>query len=1097
MEVFGSGIADRSGWVEVEASTLALNGSFLAFDSALSSIDGAELTKPSAQLVFPNIIISGQSNSTISYVHVGSEGLRLASMSLYDNSGKLVDRSYISLEALSGFSGPITKLFPAVGSSDGYAVLESAGTPFTRQSETLVGLETHQDRSDMAILKGVPGSQLLRQGYLAHLVSGGGYRTRLGLVNYTSESQTVNISALDLEANGQAIQSVNVTRTMPAFGRLEENAEDLFRLGDVALTTGYVRYNIEGSTPGLIGYAEYGTNNGTMLSAAHARETGFSDLFFSHVAEGPGFYTGMTLLNPNTQTASVTLDVFSRTGQRTASRVLNVAGEQRLVGLMSELFSGFGDQLGGYIHITSFRPILALQFLGSRVSPDFLANVAAQGVMLQPQASGRVVKADRGANIIATDGSASIAIPPEALATDTEITVGAVSIATLPPPSALESIVAAVQTEPSGTRFEIPVKLTFPLAAQLPPGDQVQILMFNPTTKQFEPTEFVGIAHTSGRTISSDVTHFTTFAVALPKVRLLDVTGVIPQTGLPGTEVTIEGSGFRSDPADNTVTFAGIDNTAVVATVLSASPTRLTVSVPVGANTGNLIVKVGGKTSVGQEFRVPLDNPVPSLVSLTPKRTPLGSASVELLIVGTDFGADSAVMYDGVLLATTYVDSTLLLVSVSGPLLNPGVHRVTVSNPLPGGGESRLVEFIVDFPLPVVTRTIPTKAEAGARFDITILGAGFTVVSVLLVDGLPLPTRYVNPATLLATVGPLPEGVHKISVLNPSPGGGISNISKLDVSLLSKLPSLASIEPSKAFVGEAVTVLITGANLGGENPTVSVSGEGITIGSVSVVGEAVTTSFSIARETTAGMRTVTVAVDDQASNSLPFVLRGPGPSNESSRFAVFGDYGYDTQAELDVANLVKTWDVDFIITTGDNNYNLGAADSIDRNVGKYYHDFIFPYLGDFGSGATVNRFFPSLGNHDWNTAGAVPYLDYFTLPGNERYYDFVWGDAHFFAIDSDFREPDGDFIDVYTKNPGSTQGRWLEQNLTSSTSCWNIVYMHHPPYTSHHHGNQTWMQWPYQDWGADVVMAGHDHAYERLIVDGLTYFVVGTGGNGL
>ena len=108
------------------------------------------------------------------------------------------------------------------------------------------------------------------------------------------------------------------------------------------------------------------------------------------------------------------------------------------------------------------------------------------------------------------------------------------------------------------------------------------------------------------------------------------------------------------------------------------------------------------------------------------------------------------------------------------------------------------------------------------------------------------------------------------------------------------------------------------------------------------------------------------------------------------RYAVIGDYGKGNQEEEDVANLIKSWKPDLIITTGDNNYPDGEADTIDENIGQYFHEFIHPYKGSYGEGAQQNRFFPSLGNHDWHAKDVQPYLDYFTLPGNERYYDFTW-----------------------------------------------------------------------------------------------------------
>jgi len=208
------------------------------------------------------------------------------------------------------------------------------------------------------------------------------------------------------------------------------------------------------------------------------------------------------------------------------------------------------------------------------------------------------------------------------------------------------------------------------------------------------------------------------------------------------------------------------------------------------------------------------------------------------------------------------------------------------------------------------------------------------------------------------------------------------------------------------------------------------------------------------------------------------------------RFAVIGDYGAGGQPEANVAGLVAGWQPELIITTGDNNYPSGSADTIDANIGQFYHAYIYPYLGGYGAGADQNRFFPSLGNHDWVAANAQPYLDYFTLPGNERYYDFTWGPVHFFALDSDPSEPDG----VGSSSP---QAVWLQNALAGSTRPWQIVYFHTAPYSSGRHGSTEWMRWPYKDWGADAVLAGHDHTYERLSIGGLPYFVNGLGGGGI
>jgi hypothetical protein len=220
---------------------------------------------------------------------------------------------------------------------------------------------------------------------------------------------------------------------------------------------------------------------------------------------------------------------------------------------------------------------------------------------------------------------------------------------------------------------------------------------------------------------------------------------------------------------------------------------------------------------------------------------------------------------------------------------------------------------------------------------------------------------------------------------------------------------------------------------------------------------------------------------------LMAVMPGSSSAQSAVQFAVIGDYGKAGTGEKAVADMVKSWNPDFIVTVGDNNYNTGSQKTIDANIGQYYHDYIGSYTGQYGPGSEVNRFFPVLGNHDWDTPGAQPYLDYFTLPGNERYYDFVSGPVHFFMLDGDFNEPDG-------LQKTSLQAEWLKNGLAAATEPWKLVVTHLPPYSSGMHGSQKVMRWPFREWGATAVLAGHDHTYERLEVDGFPYFVNGLGG---
>ena len=139
----------------------------------------------------------------------------------------------------------------------------------------------------------------------------------------------------------------------------------------------------------MIGYAEYGTSDGLLLSAATAQGAGLSDIFFSQIAEGGGFYTGLALLNPNAASSSVIIDAFDDKGRRLASTAVTLAAGGRRTRLLKEFFPSITNLSGGYIHVTASRGIFATELFGSSVSPNVLANVPAQGVQLRTQGNGR------------------------------------------------------------------------------------------------------------------------------------------------------------------------------------------------------------------------------------------------------------------------------------------------------------------------------------------------------------------------------------------------------------------------------------------------------------------------------------------------------------------------------------------------------------------------------------------------------------------------------------------------------------------------------------------------------------------------------------
>ena len=204
----------------------------------------------------------------------------------------------------------------------------------------------------------------------------------------------------------------------------------------------------------------------------------------------------------------------------------------------------------------------------------------------------------------------------------------------------------------------------------------------------------------------------------------------------------------------------------------------------------------------------------------------------------------------------------------------------------------------------------------------------------------------------------------------------------------------------------------------------------------------------------------------------------------STYFAAFGDMSPLSGGKA-VANLTRTRAAEYLLMLGDNCYGTSSiASQIDTNYSAEH---------------TAGKIWPVVGNHDYDDAcgggAAAGYYAYFVLPNNERYYDVVKGPVHLFAINS-YKEPDG-------LTPTSVQGQWLRQKLAASTAPWKIVYFHHAPYSSGSSKGTVTMRWPFEAWGADMVLSGHDHVYERIMLDNdgngtkIPYIISGLGGKSM
>jgi hypothetical protein len=191
-----------------------------------------------------------------------------------------------------------------------------------------------------------------------------------------------------------------------------------------------------------------------------------------------------------------------------------------------------------------------------------------------------------------------------------------------------------------------------------------------------------------------------------------------------------------------------------------------------------------------------------------------------------------------------------------------------------------------------------------------------------------------------------------------------------------------------------------------------------------------------------------------------------------------------------VATLLKT-QPGLFLALGDIAYPDGTAAD--------FRDCYDPY---FGTEKARTR--PVPGNHEYDTGSAAGYLGYFgalATPHGTTWYSYDVGNFHFVALDSDCT-----FVGGCTTT--SAQYRWLQADLAASTTPCLIAYFHHTPWSSGTGYGKPQTMVPImqllQREGADAILAGHMHSYERfarmdasgnLDPTGFRTFVVATGGD--
>ena len=191
------------------------------------------------------------------------------------------------------------------------------------------------------------------------------------------------------------------------------------------------------------------------------------------------------------------------------------------------------------------------------------------------------------------------------------------------------------------------------------------------------------------------------------------------------------------------------------------------------------------------------------------------------------------------------------------------------------------------------------------------------------------------------------------------------------------------------------------------------------------------------------------------------------------------------------AGLVGSLNPDAVLALGDNQYP-------DGDLARYQHGYD-PTWGRFKA-----LTYPVPGNHEYGTRDASGYFSYFGGAAGTQgagYYSYDLAGWHLVALNSECDRIGG-------CGAGSPQERWLKADLAAHPAACTLAYWHRPRFSSGTHGSEADYDAFWRDLyaaGADLVLNGHDHDYERLAplkadgtadpAKGIREFVVGTGGD--
>jgi hypothetical protein len=351
-----SGSLGPVGWIRMEASVGKVAGFFMIFDSRISILDGAvPITTPMTSAILPEVEDQGFTRVQVVNPSLSAGSVRFE---LVNSSGVVRESQSLGIQPEGSITTDLSSgLFPQItpAASDYVRVTSASG---------VLPLEILGKTSKyVAVLNAQDATQGATTLYCPQYAVGGGWRSTLSIVNHDSlpgrvilklfgnDGQQIGTQDQQIAANGKLYVYD------PAFFQSPPNG---------ALMQGWVEIVSSGiHISGSVVFSDAQRNS--YSSAIPLTTTLERSMVFSHIASNTTYYTGISILNPDSTAAEVTIQVYNELGELKATLKTPIGAGQRVIKLLPQLFPFMEGQdwFSGYVLVNADRGVSAFALFGT------------------------------------------------------------------------------------------------------------------------------------------------------------------------------------------------------------------------------------------------------------------------------------------------------------------------------------------------------------------------------------------------------------------------------------------------------------------------------------------------------------------------------------------------------------------------------------------------------------------------------------------------------------------------------------------------------------------------------------------------------------